>query len=194
MPENFLFIAEIIAQFKNYAKIYAVQPLFKYKDDQYMFKGITHTREIVRAILIDENNNVCIEKIVDDDGFGPRDYYETPGGGIKNNEDLVEGLKREIAEECGYLVEIIGEIGEVDDFYNLIHRENHNYYFIARVIGTCDSHLEPDEVKRIKDISFHSIDESIHLYEKMQDKLVGKLVKQRELPLLKILKDTLQSK
>ena len=57
--------------------------LLKFKDDQYMFKGVSHTREIVRAILLDENNNVCIEKLKDDDGFGPRDYYETPGGGIK---------------------------------------------------------------------------------------------------------------
>ena len=32
-----------------------------------MFKGVTHTREIVRAILIDENNNVCLEKLKDDE-------------------------------------------------------------------------------------------------------------------------------
>ena len=50
--------------------------VFKYKDDQYMFTCVTHTREIVRAILLDENNNVCLEKIKDDDGFGPRDYYD----------------------------------------------------------------------------------------------------------------------
>ena len=54
-----------------------MEPLFKFKDDQYPFKGITHEREIARAVLIDENNNVCLEKILDDDGFGPRDYYET---------------------------------------------------------------------------------------------------------------------
>lgn len=168
--------------------------LYTLEDKEYPYTYIDHTRNVARAFVLNDKNEILLEYIYDDDGFGHRDYYETPGGGVKNGEDLVEGLKREIAEECGYLVEIIGEIGEVYDFYNLIHRENHNYYFIARVIGTCDSHLEPDEVKRIKDISFHSIDESIHLYETMQDKLVGKLVKQRELPLLKLLKDTLQSK
>ena len=50
--------------------------VLKFKDDQYMFKGVTHTREIARAILIDENKNVCLEKLFDDDGFGPRDYYD----------------------------------------------------------------------------------------------------------------------
>ena len=76
--------------------------VLKFKDDQYMFKGVTHTREIVRAILVDENNNVCLEKIKDDDGFGPRDYYETPGGGIKPGESHIDALHREIAEEVGY--------------------------------------------------------------------------------------------
>ena len=43
-----------------------MEPLFKYKDDQYMFKGVNHTREVVRAILLDEHNNVCLEYLLDE--------------------------------------------------------------------------------------------------------------------------------
>ena len=55
----------------------------KLKDDQYEFKGVDHTREVIRAILVNEDNKILLEKIVDNDMFGQRDYYETPGGGAK---------------------------------------------------------------------------------------------------------------
>ena len=153
--------------------------LYKLQDDQYPFTYIDHVRNIARGFILNEQSEVLLEYIYDDDGFGHRDYYETPGGGVKDNESLQEALIREIEEECGYLVQIIDELGEVDDYYNLIHRENHNYYFIAKVIGVGNKKQEPDEIKRIKDISFHPIDEAISLYENMQNELVGKLVKQR---------------
>ena len=47
----------------------------KLKDDQYEFKGVDHTREVIRAILVNEDNKILLEKIVDNDMFGPRDYY-----------------------------------------------------------------------------------------------------------------------
>lgn len=169
-----------------------MEPLFKFKDDQYMFKGITHTREIARAILHDENNNVCLEKIVDDDGFGPRDYYETPGGGIKPGESHEQALHREIEEEVGYKCEVIKFIAEVDDYYNLIYRKNHNYFYLVKVKGKAKQQLEPDEKIRIADIIWVPIDEAIKLYENMQNVLVGKIVKQRELPILKLAKEMLK--
>lgn len=166
--------------------------LYSLKDDQYPYKGIDHTREIVRAILLNQNNEILLEYIFDDDGFGHRDYYETPGGGVKNNESFEDALKREIAEEVGYKIAIISPIGDVIDYYNLIKRENHNHYFLARITGRCNKHPEEDEKKRIKKIVWVNIDEAIRLYESMQDELVGKLVKRRELPILKLVKSTLQ--
>ena len=163
--------------------------LFKYKDDQYMFKGVTHTREIVRAILIDENKNVCIEKLFDDDGFGPRDYYETPGGGIKPGESHEDALHREIEEEVGYKCEVYEHIADVKDYYNLIGRENHNHFYLVKRLEKVEQHLEPAEQIRIQKIIWVPIDEAIRLYENMQNVLVGKIVKQRELPILRLAKE-----
>lgn len=171
-----------------------MEPLYKFKDDQYMFEGVNHTREIARAILLDENDNVCLEYLLDDDGFGPRDYYETPGGGIKPGETHEEAIKREIEEEVGYKCEVISFLAEVDDYYNLIKRKNHNYYYLVRRLTKVEQHLEPDEKIRISKIIFVPIDEAIRLYESMQNVLVGRLVKQRELPILKLAKNTLQGK
>ena len=163
------------------------------KDDQYPFKGVDHVREIVRCILLNEHNNVCLEYLLDDDGFGPRDYYETPGGGIKPNEDHILALEREIEEEVGYHIEVIQELGEVKDYYNLIKRRNHNYYYLARRKEKCPQRLEPDEKVRINKIIWVPIDEAIALYKGMQNDLVGRLVKQRELPILELAKIALQN-
>ncbi len=168
--------------------------VLKFKDDQYMFTGVTHTREIVRAVLIDENNNVCLEKILDDDGFGPRDYYETPGGGIKHGESHNDALHREIAEEVGYKCEVLTHIADVHDYYNLIGRKNHNYFYLVRRLEKVEQHLEPDEKIRIEKIIWVPIDEAIKLYEDMQNVLVGKIVKQRELPILRMAKELIQNK
>ena len=166
--------------------------VLKFKDDQYMFTGATHTREIVRAILIDENNNVCLEKLLDDDGFGPRDYYETPGGGIKKGESHEEALHREIEEEVGYKCEVLARIADVHDYYNLIGRKNYNHFYLVRRLEKVKQHLEPDEKLRISKIIWVPIDEAIKLYENMQNVLVGKIVKQRELPILKLAKEMLE--
>ena len=168
--------------------------VLKFKDDQYMFTGVSHTREIVRAILIDENNNVCLEKLLDDDGFGPRDYYETPGGGIKPGESHYDALHREIAEEVGYKCQVLEHIADVHDYYNLIGRKNYNYFYLVRRLEKVEQHLEPDEKIRIQKIIWVPIDEAIKLYENMQNVLVGKIVKQRELPILKMAKELIQNK
>ena len=159
-----------------------------------MFEGVTHIREVARAILINDKNEVCLEYLLDDDGFGPRDYYETPGGGVKPGETHEAALKREISEEVGYECDILKFLGRVDDYYNLIKRKNHNYYYLVKATNRVEQHLEADEVIRISKIVWVSIDEAIKLYENMQNVLVGRLVKQRELPILKLAKTALQSK
>ena len=164
------------------------------EDTEYEFHGFTHTREIVRGIILNEKDEVCLEYIYDDDGFGHRDYYETPGGGIDKGEDHKEALNRECEEEIGYHIEVLQDLGLVIDNYNLIKRRNHNYYYLARITEKCPMHRLAEEDRRIKKIIFVNIDEAISLYENMQDELVGKIVKNRELPILKIVKTALQKK
>ncbi len=158
-------------------------------DDQYSFKGIKEKRLIARAILLNEHNEICLEHLYGDDAFGHRDYYETPGGGIEENESLIDGLKREVEEELGYKIKVIQELGLVIDNYNLIARENYNYYFLAKVIGSGQKHQTLFEQKMIKSRQFYSLEDAIKKYEDMQNELVGALVKQRELPILYLIRD-----
>ena len=162
--------------------------LYKLIDHQYDNNGVDHVRKVVRAFVFDENmDKIALHYLLADDMFGHRDYYETPGGGVKKNETLKDAIKRELREELGVEVEIVKELGKVIDYYNLIKQKNVNYYFVVQVIHRGKSKLEPLERSLINKTIWVKPIEAISLYEDSQNVLVGKLVKQRELPLLKII-------
>jgi 8-oxo-dGTP pyrophosphatase MutT (NUDIX family) len=166
--------------------------LHHFFDTEYPSKEITHTRKIVRAVVVNDKSEIALTKIKTDDMFGHRDYYELPGGGVKSNEKLVDALKRELLEELGAEIksEII-PIGRIIDFYNLIGRRNDNHFYICFVDSIGEKHLEVRESKLIEKIVWVNIDKAIELYNNMQDELVGKLVKNRELPIILIAKKKL---
>ena len=162
------------------------------QDDQYEYTYIDHIRVIARAVLLNEKNEVALNKLYGDDSFGHRDYYETPGGGKKVNETIRQACLRELEEETGYEVEIIKELGMVNDYYNLIHRNNKNYFFLCKTKRFIGKHLENYEKTVIQDVIWVSIDKAIELYENMGGSGVAILVRNRELPILKKVKKILE--
>ena len=162
------------------------------QDDQYEYTYIDHVRIIARAVLLNEKNEVALNKLYGDDSFGHRDYYETPGGGKKVNETIRQACLRELEEETGYEVEIVKELGMVNDYYNLIHRNNKNYFFLCKTKRFIGKHLENYEKAVIQDVIWVSIDKAIDLYENMGGSGVAILVRNRELPILKKVKEILE--
>lgn len=158
----------------------------KLNDDQYPIEGKYHQRNIVRAVVFNDKNEIALTKLLATDKFGLRDYYELPGGGVNAGEDYATALKREMQEELGYEIENIQFIGLVNDFYNLINRENFNYFYTARTTKFVGQHLEEKEKQLIEKIVWVPLEEAINLYQNMHNVNVGKLVKQRELPILKM--------
>ena len=161
------------------------------QDNQYPFTGVTHVRDIARGIVLDEQGRVAIHVVERDDMFCNQRYYETPGGGVDEGESFEQALVRECKEELGYEVEILAYLGEVDDFYNLIGRENHNRYFLAKRKGYVGMRHVSSGDEFIKDTVYLSIGEAIEAYVKQDDTLVAGLVKQRELPILRAAKEEL---
>ena len=157
-------------------------------DDQYSYDYIDHIRNVARAIGINDKNEIALIHVFGDDIFGHRDYFETPGGGVKDNELIEVAVLREILEEIGYKCKIESPIGWIKDYYNLIHRENHSYYFLLKIVEKDVQHLEEYEQTLFKEIIWVPIQEAISLYEKMPNSGVAKLVKQRELPILNLAK------
>ena len=155
-------------------------------DDEWEFTFTTHDRDIVRAVAFDESGYFYFVRAVRDDDFGKATLIETSGGGVEKNEDLEIALKRELKEELGAEAEIICKIGVVDDYYNLIHRHNINNYYLCKITSFGEKNLTQDEIEE-----FHlstlklTFDEAINEYEKRRCTKVGRLIANRELPILK---------
>ena len=83
-------------------------------------------------------------------------------------------------------VEILGEVGAVSDYYNLIHRHNINNYYLCRILSLGDRHLTRDEMDKYHLSTLKlSYDEAVSEYEKRSNTRLGRLIANRELPVLK---------
>ena len=69
------------------------------KDNEWPFKTTDHDRNIVRAIVVDEEGFYYFVSQVRDDDFGCGRCIETSGGGVEAGEDLETAIKRELKEE-----------------------------------------------------------------------------------------------
>ena len=156
------------------------------KDTEWPLEYIDHDRKIVRAIVFDDQENYYFVRAKRDDDFGKATLIETSGGGVEAGEDLETALKRELKEELGAEVEIMHKIGIVSDYYNLIHRHNINNYYLCKVTSFGEKHLTKDEIE-----DFHlstlrlSYRDAEKEYQKCAEAKIGKLIADRELPVLR---------
>lgn len=156
------------------------------QDEEWNFEYTSHDREIVRAIVFDDNGYFYFVRAERDDDFGKATIIETAGGGVEAGEDLHTAIIRELQEELGAEAEVLCKIGVVDDYYNLIHRHNINNYYLCKAKSFGDKNLTEDEIQ-----CFHlstlklTYDEAISEYEKRSSTKLGRLVANRELPVLK---------
>lgn len=165
------------------------------QDYEWPYEYIDHDRMIARAICFDDNGYFYFVRAERDDDFGKATLIETAGGGVEHGEDLQTAIKRELKEELGADVEVICRIGTVSDFYNLIHRHNINNYFLCKVVSFGERHLTADEID-----SFHlstlklSYEEAAAEYEKRRCTKIGRLIANRELPVLMRAKEIIEHK
>ncbi|MBR0425016.1 MAG: NUDIX hydrolase [Clostridia bacterium] len=156
------------------------------QDTEWPDTGIDHDRQIVRAIVVDEEGSYYFVRVERDDAFGRATLIETSGGGVEEGEDLHTAIRRELREELGASVEILCKIGTVSDYYNLIHRHNLNHYFLCRAVRFGETHLMQDEIE-----CFHlstlrlGYEDAVKEYALRACTPLGRLLANRELPILK---------
>lgn len=161
-------------------------------DNEWPLDYIDHKREIVRAIVFDEEGYFYFVRVQRDDDFGNVTLIETSGGGVEPFETLEDAIHRELKEELGVEVEIIEKIAVINDFYNLIHRENINHYYLCKITSIGDKHLTKDEIE-----DFHlstlklTLEEALKEYEDCNISPLGRLIYNREVPVILKIKELL---
>lgn len=162
------------------------------QDTEWPFAYTDHDREIVRAIVVDAQNNYYFMRAVRDDDFGKAIIIETSGGGVECGENLLEAIKRELKEELGAEVEILCKIGVVSDYYNLIHRHNINHYYLCKAQSWGEKCMTQDEIERFHLTTLKlSYEDAVREYEKCADGKLGRLIANRELPIVRRAKELL---
>jgi len=161
---------------------------YKFQDDQFPFVGVKENRLVARAIVLDEANCVALHTIRRFDFGMPYEqvYFETPGGGVDGEESPKQAAVRECEEELGYEIEVLCPIGIVDDYYNVIRRHNINHYFLARRKKKVGVHFVSQGDSLIQETNYYPIEQAIALVEGQDDKFISGLVRQRELPILRL--------
>ncbi len=161
-------------------------------DEEWEFQGVTHDRQIVRAIVFDDDGYFYFVRVDRDDDFGRAICIETAGGGVEDGENLEVAIHRELEEELGASVEVICKIGVVSDYYNLIKRHNINNFYLCRALSFGEKHMTEDEIHH-----FHlstlkiTYEEAVMEYEKRRETPLGRIICNRELPILKRAKEIL---
>ena len=156
------------------------------RDTEWPFTYTDHDRQIARAIVFDDHGYLYFTRATRDDHFGKATLIETSGGGVEKGEDLLSAIHRELREELGAEVEVVAKIGVVSDYYNLIHRHNVNHYYLCRATSFGEKHLMPDEIERFHLSTLRlTFDEAEAEYERRACTPIGRLIADRELPVLK---------
>ena len=156
------------------------------EDGEWPLTYTDHDRQIVRAIVFDDEGWFYFVRAHRDDDFGKATLIETSGGGVETGEDLLSAVRRELGEELGARVEVLCKIGVVSDYYNLIHRHNIIHYYLCRATAFGERHLMPDEIS-----DFHlstlrlTADEAEAEYRRRACTPIGRLIAARELPVLR---------
>jgi 8-oxo-dGTP pyrophosphatase MutT (NUDIX family) len=155
-------------------------------DEEWPAVPADHDREIVRAVVIDDEGSYYFVRIRRDDHFGKATLIETSGGGVEPGEDLHTAIRRELKEELGAEVEVLCKIGVVSDYYNLVCRHNINHYYLCKVKSFGDTNMTEQEI-----VDFHmatlrlSYEEALQEYEECRVSKLGRLIANREVPVLR---------
>lgn len=103
------------------------------KDEDFGLESVEFNNPRVRygarGIIISEDGKIAIFN------KSNKNEYKLPGGGIDAGELPKEAFKREALEETGCEIEIIDELGTIEEHKSLDNFKQTSYIFVAKVIN-----------------------------------------------------------
>ncbi len=124
------------------------------------------TRFAARGIILNNEGKVGIFYKAN------KNEYKLPGGGIENSEDPRIAFKREVYEETGCEVEILEELGTIEEQKSQTNFKQISYVFVAKVTkNTGKLHLTDKEKAEGASFLWADLDTAIKLVNDSFSKL-----------------------
>lgn len=146
------------------------------------------TRHAARAVLFDHSSRIALLYVASDN------YYKLPGGGVEPGETLEEALRREVLEETGCTIDVLGEVGMIEEHRNAWGITQYSYCYLARVTGPCAEPCFTDhEIEDGFSLDWATPDEAIALIrDSVPQSYHGRFIQVRDRILLEEALDTLE--
>lgn len=119
-----------------------------------------------RGIVFDESGKIAVFHKAN------KNEYKLPGGGVEENEDKKEAFKREVLEEVGCEVEILEELGTIEEHKSQTNFKQISSVFVAKVTkNTHELHLTEKEKAEGSELLWLEINDAKKYIEDSFDKL-----------------------
>ncbi len=119
----------------------------------------TETREAARAVAFDKHGLIPLLFV------GKHGYHKLPGGGIEAGEDVMQALAREMKEETGCGIEVIGEIGTIVEFRTEWHNKQTSHCYFGKIISKGETEFDDGEIENDFKLVWMTLDEAITALE-----------------------------
>lgn len=138
-------------------------------------------RKAARAIVITNSGKTALLYV------SKNNYHKLPGGGVEAGENIEIALNREVMEEVGVNINVLGEIGTIIEYRDKFQQLQVSYCYYAMVKGdNKEVSFTEEEINNGFQLEWVELDEAISILESdTPDNYVGKFIQSRDLLFLK---------
>lgn len=125
------------------------------------------TRKAVRTILLNDLGEIALLHKV------KKNEYKLIGGGVENQETLQQALRREVLEESGCEINILKELGYVEEYRTFNNFVQTSYVYVAEVSkDTKKLHLTEQEKDEGSELCWYTPEIALKQINDSYEKLI----------------------
>lgn len=138
-------------------------------------------RKASRSIVLNDSQKIALLFV------SKNNYHKLPGGGIEAGENIITALNREIMEEAGVSINVLGEIGTIIEYRDKHELLQISYCYYSEVEGDIkEPSFTEDETNNGFQLKWVTLDDAISIIgNDVPDNYVGKFIQSRDLMFLK---------